>query len=71
MSMKATSSHPPRPAVEAEARHEADLDGFVGRNRDALNASIRRSREELGQGVHSGRTVGAIIADGRKRHGVG
>ncbi|HEY1751897.1 MAG TPA: hypothetical protein VGG29_11565 [Caulobacteraceae bacterium] len=52
-------------------QHAADVDAFVARNRDELNDSIRRSRRELAAGKQSRRTIGDIIADGRKRHGAG
>jgi hypothetical protein len=42
--------------------------GFIARNRDALNESIRQSRKQLGKGVHSSRTVDQIVAEGRSRH---
>lgn len=72
MTVKATKSHVARgalPEVEADERHQADVDGFISRNRDALNASIRRSRAEMAQDIHSSRTIGDIVADGRKRLG--
>lgn len=72
--MKATKPIPPRaavPAVEADERHQGDVDAFIARNRDELNASIRRSREEMGRGVQSTRTIDEIISHGRKRHSAG
>jgi hypothetical protein len=74
MTAKASKSIPQRaaaPAVEADDRHQASVDAFIGRNRVALNASIRRSRDEVAQGVQSTRTINDIISDGRKRHGAG
>ena len=71
MTIRTTKHVSPRtamPAVEADERHQADVDGFIERNRDELNASIRRSREEVGKGIRAARTVDEIIADGRKRH---
>jgi hypothetical protein len=50
---------------------DSDVDAFIARNREALNESIRRSRREVGEGVQDDRTVGQIIAEGRKRHGAG
>jgi len=72
MTTKANKPIPPRaavPAVEVDERHQGDVDAFVVRHRDALNTSIRRSREELGKGVKSARTIDDIIADGLERHG--
>jgi hypothetical protein len=71
MTSKATKPRPPRaavPAVEVDERYQAEVDGFVSRNRDELNASIRRSREEVGNGVQAARTIDEIIADGLRRH---
>jgi hypothetical protein len=71
MTMEADKANPTRssiPAVEADERHHGDVDAVITRNRDELNASIRRSRAEVGKGVHSTRTIDDIIADGRKRH---
>jgi hypothetical protein len=59
------------PAVEADERHQSDLDVFITANHEELNASIRRSREEVGNGIQSTRTIDDIIADGRKRHDAG
>ena len=74
MTMKATKPVPSpaaTPAVEADERHQGDVDAFIARNREALNASIRRSRAEVGKGIQSSRTIDEIIADGRKRHSIG
>ena len=74
MTAKATKPVPPRaamPAVEADERHQAEVDAFIARNREQLNTSIRRSREEVGKGVQSTRTIDDIIADGRERHSAG
>jgi len=54
--------------IEADERHQDEVDRFISRNRDALNESIRRSRKEVDQGVHSKRTIGELIADGRRRN---
>ncbi len=56
------------PAVEAEDPHQAEVDGFIARNREPLNESIRRARQELADGVRDSRSIDEIIADGRKRH---
>lgn len=74
MSTKATKPVATRagmPAVEADERHQVDVDGFIERNREELNASIRRSRAEVEKGVQSTRAIDDIIADGRKRHDLG
>ena len=55
-------------AVEADERYQAEVDTFISRNRDELNASIRRSREEVAGGAHAERSIDEIIADGLKRH---
>ncbi len=57
--------------VSADERHQDDVDLVIARNRDALNASIRRGREEIARGVKASRTIDDIISDGRKRHGAG
>jgi hypothetical protein len=54
--------------IEADERHQDEVDAFVSRNRDALNESIRRSRQEIGEGVYSKRTIDELIADGRRRN---
>ena len=56
------------PAIEADELHQADVDAFISRNRDALNESIEISREEVARGIYSKRTVDDIIAAGMKRH---
>jgi hypothetical protein len=74
MTMKAIKPVPnpaAMPGVEADERHQGDVDAFIARNREALNASIRRSRTEVGKGIQSSRTIEEIIADGRKRHSIG
>ncbi|MDZ4375564.1 MAG: hypothetical protein U1C74_29645 [Phenylobacterium sp.] len=74
MTAKATKSIQPAaalPAVEADERHQAEVDAFIQRNRAALNASIQRSRGEVAKGVQSTRTIHDIISDDRKRHGAG
>jgi hypothetical protein len=54
--------------IEADERHENQVDEFIARNRPALNKSIRQSRKELAEGVHSSRTFDQIVAEGRGRH---
>ena len=69
--IKPAPAHPAPPAIEADERHQDDVDSFVVRNRDELNASIARARDEVSKGVQSSRTIAEIISDGRKRHGEG
>ena len=73
MTTKATKPIPrgAMPTVEGDERHQGDVDSFMARNRDELNASIRRSRAEVDNGVQSTRAISDIIAAGRKRHGAG
>ena len=56
-------------AAASVETHVGEVDAFILRNRDELNASIQRSRQDVKMGGMSARTVGDIIADGRKRHG--
>ena len=56
----------PRTRTEPELT-EREVDAFIARNRDALNASIRKSRAEAAQGIFARRSITQIIADGRKR----
>jgi len=55
-------------AIEHDKRHERDVQGFIARNRDALNASIRKSRAEIARGKVSKKSMNDIIAEGRKQH---
>jgi hypothetical protein len=57
--------------IEADERHQEDVDRFIDDNREELNASLQRSREEVREGLHSSREVEDIIADGRRHHGAG
>jgi len=68
---KTTEPSAPVLDVGADERHQDDVDRVIARNRDALNASIRRSRGEIERGVQATRTISDIISDGRKRHGAG
>ena len=73
MTMKAISPTPTpsaMPPVEADERHKDDVEAFIARNREALNASIRRSRAEVGKSLQSSRTIDEIIVDGRAIVGV-
>ena len=49
--------------IEDDERHSGEVDDFIGRNREALNDSLRLSRE---QGV-SEASVADVIAAGRRR----
>jgi hypothetical protein len=70
MTAKANRPSEPQPTLDvaADERHSADVEGIIARDREALNASIRNSREEIERGVQAGRTIGNIIADGRRLH---
>ena len=57
----------PLPAVEDDERYRDEVDAFVARNRDALNASIHRGRKEVAEGNLPTDTIEDIIAEGRKR----
>jgi antitoxin ParD1/3/4 len=59
----------PLPSVEDDERYRDEMDAFIARNRDALNASIRRGRKEVAEGKMSSRTIDDIIAEGRKKFG--
>jgi hypothetical protein len=63
---KPDSTHGAMP--EPEESHQSEVDAFIARNQEALNASIRRSRGEMSRGLQSRRTIDDIIADGRKGH---
>jgi hypothetical protein len=56
-------------AVEDDERHRDEVDAFITRNRDALNASIRLGRKQLAEGNVSSRTIDDIIAEGHKKFG--
>jgi hypothetical protein len=58
----------PALAVEDDERHAEHVAGYVARNKDALNASIRRARKEAAEGIVSEKTIETIIAEGRRRH---
>jgi|GEM_PF-3518525 hypothetical protein len=69
MTPKALTASPTALPIEADEDHRDQVDGFIARNRDGLNASIRLSRSELDRGAAAGRSIGQIIADGRRRRG--
>ena len=54
-------------AVEADERDRDQVDAFLARNRDVLNAELRKSRAELSSDQHSQRSVSEIIAERRAR----
>ncbi|SRR5258706_4745831 len=51
--------------VEDDERHAGEVHDYIARNRDALNASIRRSRGEIADGKKSSKTIETIIAERR------
>ena len=59
---------PPVLQIEDDERHLGQVDDYISRNRDALNASIRRSRKEIAEGNVSSKTIETIIAEGHRRH---
>jgi hypothetical protein len=64
LSAPAAASFP----IEDDERHRDQVDGYVARNRNALNESIRRARQEFAEGKVSTKSFSDIIAEGRKRH---
>ncbi len=54
--------------VEDDERHSDQVDDYIARNRDALNASISKSRKELAEGKVSTKSIDDIIAEGRRKH---
>ena len=48
--------------IEDDERHLPQGDDYVSRNRDALNASIQRSRKEISEGKVSSKSIETIIA---------
>jgi hypothetical protein len=55
-------------SIEDDERHIDDVGDYIRRNRDALNASIKRSRSEIAKGKPSKKSIGDIIAEGKARH---
>jgi antitoxin ParD1/3/4 len=47
---------------------EADIDAWIERNREALNASLQVARDQLARGEVDTRTFEEIIAEGKRRH---
>ena len=54
--------------IEDDERYIDEVGNYIHRNRDALNASIKRSREEIARGKYSKKSVSGIIAEGKSRH---
>ena len=54
--------------IEDDERHGDDVADYIERNREALNASIKRSRREIAEGKSSKKTIDEIIAEGKARH---
>lgn len=54
-------------SIDDDERHAGDVDGYVARNRKALNASIGRSRKEIAKGKFSTKSIGDIVAEGKAR----
>ena len=55
-------------SIEDDERHVDDVGDYIRRNRDALNASIKRSRNEIAKGKYSEKSMSDIIARGKARH---
>jgi hypothetical protein len=55
-------------SIEDDERHIDDVGEYIRRNRDALNASIKRARSEIANGKSSKKSMDAIIAEGKVRH---
>ena len=64
---RSSVSRKPRLAIEDDERHRDDVDNYISRNRDALNSSIRKSRQEVAEGKVSSKSVDSIIAEGQQR----
>jgi len=58
-------------SIEDDERYRDQVDGYISRNRDSLNASIRKSRKEIAEGRVSSKSIGEIISEGRRRHSRG
>lgn len=54
--------------IEDDERYRDQVDGYIARNRDALNESLRRARQEFAEGKVSTKSFDDIVAEGRKRH---
>jgi hypothetical protein len=50
-------------AIEDDERHFDDVGDYIARNRDALNASINKSRAEIAKGKVSSKSVDDIVAE--------
>lgn len=67
MEKKHVKSASPDIAIEDDERHSGDVGDYIARNRDSLNASIKRSRAEIAQGKTSTKSIDDIVAEGRAR----
>ncbi len=63
----AAKSVGPEVAIEDDERHARDVDSYITRNRNALNASIKQSRAEIAKGRTSTKSIDEIVAEGRAR----
>ena len=68
---RAQRASKPDISIEDDERYRDHVDGYISRNRDVLNASIRKSRKEIAEGRVSSKSIGEIISEGRRRHGRG
>jgi hypothetical protein len=61
------SSGNPDVAIEDDERHSDEVGGYITRNRDVLNASIKLSRAEIAKGKTSVKSIDNIVKEGRAR----
>ena len=54
-------------AIEDDERHSDAVAGYIARNHEALNASIKRSRGEVAKGKVSSKSIDDIVKEGRSR----
>jgi hypothetical protein len=50
-------------AIEDDERHRDDVGGYIARNREALNTSIKKSRSEIAKGKVSSKSIDDIVAE--------
>jgi antitoxin ParD1/3/4 len=65
---KQTKPVPDDDALFGPELSEADIDAWIERNREALNASLQVARDQLARGEVDTRTFEEIIAEGKRRH---
>jgi hypothetical protein len=53
--------------IEDDERYVEEADNFITRNRDALNMSIARSRDQLSRGQAAKETIDDVVEEGRAR----